>query len=446
MTPPTRVDAFAGIADPKASDSPFKDLALGVIFSQNTKNSLEYSKKHARSTLGAFDPNEAFERVMALLRSEFKVVHNVASAQEARGAGADVAGVLDYYLEVPSTIFGHVKVDAAVALVGLDGQTLETARGTGDVKGTQGDGFTGQTRIINAMKTAQAQALEGLKAGLESSQSLKTLAAAVASGKTAPVVAAPKLRNSEVDAPKYRLDADDAKVAVVIGVEKYSSLPAAEYAERDARAVREHLRSLGYADRNVALLTGDQAGRASIEKYIESWLPARVNEKSSVFVYFSGHGAPEPTKGQAYLVPWDGDPKFLQNTGYPLSRLYEKLGTLKAKQIVVALDACFSGAGGRSVLAKGLRPLVTNIQASALPANVVVLSASAADEVTGTDEKQGHGLFTYFLLKGLNDNAGTPTVKALYDFVSPKVQDAARLDNRDQTPQLSSAEHAGLRL
>ena len=39
--------------------------------------------------------------------------------------------------------------------------------------------------------------------------------------------------------------------------------------------------------------------------------------------------------GQAYLVPWDGDPNFLENTAYPVSRLYRKLGELPAKQVFV---------------------------------------------------------------------------------------------------------------
>jgi uncharacterized caspase-like protein len=156
-----------------------------------------------------------------------------------------------------------------------------------------------------------------------------------------------------------------------------------------------------------------------------------------VFVYFSGHGAPDPASGQAYLMPWDGDPKFLENTGYPLKRLYEKLGALKTKDVVVALDACFSGAGGRSVLAKGVRPLVGKVDMGG-SGHVSVLAASGGDEITGTLEDQGHGLFTYYLLKGLNARRGASSLLPLFDYLRPKVQDAARRDNRDQTPQFSA--------
>ena len=64
------------------------------------------------------------------------------------------------------------------------------------------------------------------------------------------------------------------------------------------------------------------------------------------------------------------------------------------------------------------------------------ISASAADETTGTYPDSGHGLFTYHLLKGLDSKGGKATLRELIDYLSPKVRDAARRDNRDQTPQL----------
>jgi len=248
---------------------------------------------------------------------------------------------------------------------------------------------------------------------------------------------APQEIRSDVDSPAYKTAEDPSRFALVIGVEKYQSLPSADFAERDAKAVRAHLLALGYPERNVILLLGAQATKTGIEKYLESWLPRNVKEDSKVFVYYSGHGAPDPQTRQAYLVPWDGDAKFLDTTGYPLKRLYEKLDALKAKQVLVAMDSCFSGAGGRSVLDKGTRPLVNRVDTGAAGlGKVVVLAAAGPDEITGTASGQGHGLFTYYLLKGLNDRRGKSTAKELYDAVLPEVQDAARRDNRDQTPQL----------
>ncbi|MCX5795127.1 MAG: caspase family protein [Elusimicrobia bacterium] len=265
---------------------------------------------------------------------------------------------------------------------------------------------------------------------------------------TAPATAATVV--SDVDEPAYHSAARPDDYAVVVGIERYADLPEARFAVRDAQAVREHLKALGLPERNIVLLTGERASKAGLAKNLETWLVNNVKEDSTVFFYYSGHGAPEPATGQAYLVPFDGDPQYLSDTAYPLKRLYQKLGELKVKRVVVALDACFSGAGGRSVLAKGIKPLVSKVVLD-VPAQgkLVALSASAAAQVSGTSEEQGHGLFTYYLLKGLNGAAQTAgsgvTVRSLFDYLSPNVQDEARRQNREQTPQLQG-QAAGVRL
>ncbi len=258
-----------------------------------------------------------------------------------------------------------------------------------------------------------------------------------------PKPAAPAV-SSDVDVPKYRVPENPDNFAIVMGVEKYSGLPDAQFAERDALAVRDHLIALGYPPRNVVLLTGQKASRSGLVKNLEAWLLRNVNEKSTVFFYYSGHGAPDPKTELAYLVPVDGDPQYLEETAYPVKRLYEKLNALKARNVLVALDSCFSGAGGRSVLAKGTRPLVHKVDIGIEGlGKVVSLSASAAVETSGTFDEHGHGLFTYYLLKGLNGAAagsdGHVSVKGLYDYLSPKVRDEAQRQNRDQAPQLLPA-------
>ncbi|MBI5883624.1 MAG: ankyrin repeat domain-containing protein [Elusimicrobia bacterium] len=247
-------------------------------------------------------------------------------------------------------------------------------------------------------------------------------------------------KHSDIDAPAYKLAEHPNDYALVVGIGKYSDIPEAQFAERDAEAVKDHLIAAGFPSRNVIQLFGEKAGRSAMEKFLETWLPRNVNENSRVFFYFSGHGAPDPKTGEAYLIPWDGDPGFLENTGYPIKRLYEKLGSLKAKEVIVAMDACFSGAGGRSVLAKGARPLVTKVEAAAVPRDLTVFAAASGDQITSTLEDQGHGTFTYYFLKGLSGGAkdakGAVTAQGLYDYLKPKVQDAARRQNRDQVPVL----------
>lgn len=261
--------------------------------------------------------------------------------------------------------------------------------------------------------------------------------ATIASAPSAPAPPVAPAFASDVEIPTFRLPEDETKFALVIGVESYQAVPKAEHAVRDARSVKAHLKAAGYPERNVIFLVDQQAGKSAFEKYLEAWLPRNTDERSTVLFYFSGHGAPGTEKGEAYLMPSDADAKFTETTGYPVKRLYAKLNALKARRVLVAMDACFSGAGPRSVLGKGLRPLVSKVDdGGGSVGRVGALTASASDEMTGSDDVSGHGLFTYHLLKALNARGGKATLKELFESLSPKVRDAARRDNRDQTPQL----------
>jgi uncharacterized caspase-like protein len=223
--------------------------------------------------------------------------------------------------------------------------------------------------------------------------------------------------------------------AVVIGIEHYrEKLPNADYAAGDAKLAALYFqRALGVPEANIALLTDERAAKSDFEKYFERWLPNRVEAGATVYVYYSGHGAPNPAKGDAYMVPYDGDPTYIEQTGYPVKRLFEQLAKLPAKQVYVAMDSCFSGAGGRSVIAQGARPLVNVAQAD-VPAKLTVLAASAGDQISNSYTEKSHGLFTYFFLKGLKEKGDD--FHAVFDYLKPEVSRMARREyNADQDPQ-----------
>lgn len=244
--------------------------------------------------------------------------------------------------------------------------------------------------------------------------------------------------------PPARTPRDPDAFAVVVGVSKYriDGIPAVDDAARDARAVYATLtKSMGYDPKNVLLLLDGQAGRADLDKSLGPWLRNRVGERSRVFVYFSGHGAPNPTSGEGYLMPYDGDPNYLAETAYPLARLYEELGRLPTREATVVLDSCFSGRGDRSLLAAGARPLV-NIKPQAAAGNTSVIAASAATQISLSHRRARHGLLTYYLLEGLRgpadaDRDGKVTAGEAFAYARPAVERAARLQNAEQTPVAS---------
>lgn len=231
--------------------------------------------------------------------------------------------------------------------------------------------------------------------------------------------------------------------AVVVGVERYKSLPEASFAAADARDFSTALMSLGVPEENIVRLDDTKAGLSNLSKYVEEWLPRRVSKDSRVFVFFSGHGAPDVATGVPYLMPWDGDSAFVKSTGFPLSRLLDGLEQLPASDVIVALDSCFSGSGGRSVLAPGLRPLVNVKLPEGARRRVSVLAASEAAEAAGPLPERRHGAFSYRLVEGLSgaadlDADGHLTLEELHAFTRKRVILDARAQDREQTPTLST--------
>lgn len=227
----------------------------------------------------------------------------------------------------------------------------------------------------------------------------------------------------------------DNDLAIIIGIEGYQSLPKSDYSYDDAKLVKEYAKALGFKERNIELLIDEKATRTNIEKSLEAWLKNKVKPQSRVFVYFSGHGAPDPSTGEAYLVPYDGDPNYLSITGYSLKRLYSTLGKLSAREVTVVLDACFSGTGGRSVLAKGARPMVMMTESLSLSSNMAVLSATQGSQISTSSPDTGHGIFTYYFLKALKE--GNKNLGEIYGYMKPLVEDDAKALNVQQSPSLN---------
>jgi uncharacterized caspase-like protein len=239
--------------------------------------------------------------------------------------------------------------------------------------------------------------------------------------------------------PDFGLEPRAHDVAVVVGIEKYRDIEApSTYSADDATLVKSYLKSLGFRETNIRLMINDRATRTDFIKNIEKWLPDNAKPDGKVFFYYSGHGSPDisdPTHPRAYLLPYDGDPNDLANTGYPIERLYDRLGKLKAAEVIVVLDSCFSGQGGRSVLAQGARPLVANIiPVGAIAGNMAVLTATQPNQISTSSPERKHGIMTYYFLKALHD--GTSSMSAIYKKIKPSVEDDAHVQGVTQSPSL----------
>jgi uncharacterized caspase-like protein len=263
--------------------------------------------------------------------------------------------------------------------------------------------------------------------------------------RAAPVAAAPSAPSFQ---PARRAAERPHDFAVVVGVGRYERLPPADFAEDDARDAAAMLMALGVPEENVVTLSGPRATMTEVVKYVEEWLPKRVFPDSRVYFFYSGHGAPDVDNGTPYLMPWDADASFVKSTALPLSRLYDALGKLPVRDVIAVLDACFSGAGGRSVLPSGARPLVKVRMPKSAKPKISILAAAEADEIAGSLPERRHGLFTWYVLQGLNGAAGKDghlTLEQLHAYVRKRVILDARGQAREQTPTLTSP-RPGLKL
>jgi len=238
--------------------------------------------------------------------------------------------------------------------------------------------------------------------------------------------------------------------AVVIGISQYREevIPKVPYAVKDAQAVAVLLETQGGIPKtHIRLLTDAKATSADL-RTIGEWLRMRVKPDSTVYIYYAGHGTPNPKTGEAYLVPWDGHPDFPSQL-YPLKELEDALNKLPAKQVLVLLDSCFSGAAGRSVLAKGARPMGISMENPLLAGGkVMVLAAATGSQISSDYDKAEHGLFTHYLLTGLQGEADADkdkivTLRELVPYVRDRVGHTAVEElNREQTPVLNPSEDA----
>jgi len=201
---------------------------------------------------------------------------------------------------------------------------------------------------------------------------------------------------------------------------------------------------MGYKKENIKIIIDRKATQAEIEKLVgvDGWLSRNLlKNKSDVVVYFSGHGISNANVSSASLLPHDVDPNY--SSGVNLKNLYKNLGSLDAKSVTLFLDACFTGQSrDEKLLIEKARPVI--IRESDLQADekITVISASSGSQISSAMQNANHGIFTYFLLKGLRGEADKNKDKKiflheLFDYVSKEVKMAAAKIGRVQTPLVS---------
>jgi tetratricopeptide (TPR) repeat protein/uncharacterized caspase-like protein len=218
--------------------------------------------------------------------------------------------------------------------------------------------------------------------------------------------------------------------AVIVGISHYKNLPAKlqlQYAERDAQSIYTILISPeggNFKAENVHSLTGEKATLEGLRREIDTWLPGVAKPGDRVLVYFAGHGF--MYQGKGYLAPYDFDTGRIAATGYPMDELGEVMGgKILATSKVLLTDACHSGAISPEDTASLNRTL------SSLNTSLFSLTASRDRERSfeSPELEGGHGVFTYYVVKGLEGAAdtnhdGIVTADELAEYTHTQVREA----------------------
>jgi hypothetical protein len=247
--------------------------------------------------------------------------------------------------------------------------------------------------------------------------------------------------------PTVMMNSNPNAVALIIGVDKYESITSAPWAESDAGSFYDYAQNvLGISADRIRLITGSDSSEAGIWKSVERWLPTVVDRnKSDVYLYFAGHGLASADGNNAYLIPWDGDPDLLERTSILRSELIDGLKDLNAANVTLFMDTCYSGKarGGKGTLvadSRGLR-IVKKDKLYDLPSNFTLFSAAGNDETASSHPSLKHGLFSYWMMRGLGGDADINSDRKitngeLHAFIDKNVQKSAVSMGRKQHPQL----------
>jgi hypothetical protein len=241
-------------------------------------------------------------------------------------------------------------------------------------------------------------------------------------------------------------------VAIVVGIQSYKYLPPARYASADARKFSDYARHvLGVAPNRIRLLTDIGADTTEITRAFRQWLRRNVNRGATdVYVFYSGHGLPSDDGKTLYLLPYNADRDFIDKTGISQQELIAMISATQPKSATLFIDSCYSGQTRTGdALLPDARPLSLRSTVSSYPPGFSVLSASAAQQISWSSAELGHGLFSYYLMKGLEgvadlDRDGEITFGEIQRYLVENVSRQAALRNREQEPQLIGDENGTL--
>lgn len=236
------------------------------------------------------------------------------------------------------------------------------------------------------------------------------------------------------------------RFAIVVGVNDYqgTTLDNLNFCSADAEAFYEALLNYAhYEPDNVVLFSDGQHSAARPPSYSDILSHLRrfsseATDEDSILFFFAGHGTHDSL--DSYLLTKEYRDNVLSDSSIALSKVDEYLRNSKAKFIMRFLDACHSGRLGRRSNSSESQPAGPNIEQllSVQAEGWATFAACKLDQFAYEPPEIGHGIFSFFLVRGLEGAAArddkTVTLDSLKIYVMDNVIDLAQKRGVTQTP------------
>ncbi len=250
----------------------------------------------------------------------------------------------------------------------------------------------------------------------------------------------------KLDPSKIKNSVSNNKVALIFGIENYNYVPDAKFANLDAKYFYEYSRNVfGVRDENIKLLVDSDASLIGSLSALYKWLPGKIRRnQTELIIFFAGHGLASTDGKELYLLPNDGDADLLARTGLSRNAIFDQIIKLKPKSVIMFLDACYTGFSRENeMLLASARPVrIIADDKKDIPDNFTIFSASQIDQISSGLKEAKHGIFSYYLMKGLEGKADENkdfkiTNGELLAYMDQNVSQKALTYNRQQNPSLT---------
>lgn len=228
---------------------------------------------------------------------------------------------------------------------------------------------------------------------------------------------------------------------LIVANEDYTFVDNVPFALNDGSTFKEYcIKTLGIPEKQIWMYENASLGILSsgVNKMVQAM---EIFDNANAIIYYCGHGIPDEKTGDAYIVPVDGNGTDVTSC-YSLNKLYKTLSGVKKGNVTYFLDACFTGAGRDGSMLVAARGVAREAKKEVINGNTVVFSAASNDETAMPYNDKGHGLFTYFLLKKLQETKGNVSYGELAEYIKENVKKESFLTNsKPQNPVVATSEN-----